>query len=84
MKLPRRFSTEEKLQLIRRIEASEPVSGLTKEMGILRESFCQWLAAYRVSGASGLNRKRRPKPGSERTRDASAAMESPFFIKEHA
>lgn len=66
MQQPRKFSTEEKLQLIRRIEAGEPVGGLAKETGILRKSLYQWLAAYRVMGSSGLNRKRGPKPGSER------------------
>ena len=63
---------EEKLALLRRIEAGERLAAVADETGVLRKSLYEWRAAYRVMGAAGLNRRRGPKPGGQRPRRASA------------
>ena len=61
MKKARYFSTEEKLALLRRIDAGERLSAVAEETGVLRKSLYEWRAAFRALGAAGLNRKRGPK-----------------------
>ena len=77
MKNSRVLSTTEKEALVRRIEAGEPVSVLSKETGVLRKSLYQWKAAYRAMGAAGLNRKRGPKPGGRAAGEPSSADAGP-------
>ena len=61
--MARHLSTEEKLALLRRIEAGERLAAVAEETGVLRKSLYEWRAAFRALGASGLNRKRGPKSG---------------------
>jgi transposase-like protein len=70
---PRRpLSTEEKVALIQRLKSGVSVSTLARETGLLRKSLYQWQAAYAAFGASGLNRKRGPKPGGRASPNWSA------------
>ena len=66
----RAFSTDFKVEMVRRIEAGERLSAVADAVGIRRKLLYEWRAAYRALGAAGLNRKRGPKPG--RTRQAGS------------
>ena len=68
------LSSEEKADLVRRLEAGERASALANEAGVLRKSIYQWRAAYLAFGVAGLNRKRGPKSGG---RAAAALSSSP-------
>ena len=67
------LSTSAKEALVRRMEAGERVSDLSKEADVLRKSLYEWRAAYRAFGAAGLNRKRGPKLGRKRGSAGGAA-----------
>ena len=73
LKMARQLSIEEKLALLRRIEAGERLGAVAKETGVLRKSLYEWRAAYRAMGAAGLNRKRGPKPGGRAALDPPSA-----------
>ena len=47
----RQLSTEEKEELVRRLEAGERVAVLARETGALRKSLYQWRAAWRAMGS---------------------------------
>ena len=77
------LSTSAKEALVRRLEAGERVSDLSKEADVLRKSLYEWRAAYRAFGAAGLNRKRGPKLGRKRGsagRAAAAPSSSPDAV----
>jgi hypothetical protein len=77
------LSTAAKEALVRRMESGARVSDLSKEAGVLRKSLYEWRAAYRASGAAGLNRKRGPKVRWKRdaaARAASASSSSPDAV----
>jgi hypothetical protein len=71
------LSTEEKLALLRRIEAGERLAAVAEEAGVLRKSLYEWRAAFRTHGAAGLNRKRGPKPGGRAAVDPPSADAGP-------
>ena len=77
MKKARYLSTEEKLALLRRIDAGERLSAVADATGVLRKSLYEWRAAFRALGAAGLNRKRGPKPGGRAAVDPSSADAGP-------
>jgi len=52
------LSTIEKVEMVRRLEAGEPVSRLAGEAGVSSQSLYNWRSAYLVFGAAGLDRKR--------------------------
>jgi transposase-like protein len=64
---PRIFTTEFKERAILRLEAGEQFSALAAELGVRRKLLYDWAKAYREHGAAGLNRKRGPKPGGQRS-----------------
>jgi len=75
--MARYLSTEEKLALLRRIEAGERLAAVAAETGVLRKSLYEWRAAFRAQGAGGLNRKRGPKPGGRAAVDPPSADAGP-------
>jgi hypothetical protein len=77
LKKARHLSTEEKLALLRRIEAGERLATVAAETGVLRKSLYEWRAAFRAQGAGGLNRKRGPKPGGRAALDPPPADAGP-------
>lgn len=60
---PRFFSTEFKVDLVRRLEQGEPAARVAREAGVARKLLYDWLKAYRAHGAGGLNRRRGRKVG---------------------
>jgi transposase len=64
---PRVFTTEFKERAVLRLEAGEQFSALAAELGVRRKLLYDWCKSYRQLGAAGLNRKRGPKPGSQRS-----------------
>ena len=50
-----------------RLEAGEQFSALAAELGVRRKLLYDWCKSYRLLGAAGLNRKRGPKPGGQRS-----------------
>ena len=50
-----------------RLEAGEQFSALAAELGVRRKLLYDWRKSYRELGAAGLNRKRGPKPGGQRS-----------------
>jgi transposase-like protein len=52
------LSTIEKVKMVRRLEAGEPVSRLAGEAGVSLQSLYNWRSAYLAFGPAGLNRKR--------------------------
>ena len=64
---PRIFTTEFKERAVLRLEAGEQFSALAAELGVRRKLLYDWAKAYREHGAAGLNRKRGPKPGGQRS-----------------
>ena len=77
MKMARYLSIEEKLALLRRMEAGGRLAAVAEESGVLRKSLYEWRAAYRAMGAAGLNRKRGPKPGGRAAVDPPSADAGP-------
>jgi transposase-like protein len=73
---PSRFSREFKLEALRRMEAGENVSVLSRELGVSRKSIYQWRDRYRVGGSNALRGRGRmskaehsaheERPGSEK------------------
>ena len=64
---PRVFTTEFKERAVLRLEAGEQFSALAAELGVRRKLLYDWCKSYRQLGAAGLNRKRGPKPGGQRS-----------------
>ena len=64
---PRVFTTEFKERAVLRLEAGEQFSALAAELGVRRKLLYDWRKSYRELGAAGLNRKRGPKPGGQRS-----------------
>jgi len=64
---PRVFTTEFKERAVLRLEAGEQFSALAAELGVRRKLLYDWCKSYRLLGAAGLNRKRGPKPGGQRS-----------------
>jgi transposase-like protein len=71
MEMGRPLSTEAKIALVERLKSGVSVAALARQTGIRRKSLYQWYAAYLAFGASGLNRKRGPKPGGRASGDPS-------------
>ena len=76
------LSTIEKVEMVRRLEAGEPVSRLAGEAGVSSQSLYNWRSAYLVFGAAGLDRKRGRPAGraaaySSSSPDAFAAAARP-------
>ena len=61
------FTTEFKEQAVLRLEAGEQFSALAVELGVRRKLLYDWCKSYRQLGVAGLNRKRGPKPGGQRS-----------------
>lgn len=55
----RRFSREYKLEALRRMEAGENVSALSRELGVARKCLYQWRDRYRIGGAIALRSRGR-------------------------
>ncbi len=70
------LSRDEKLALVRRIEAGERLGAVAVELGIRRKLLYEWRAAYRALGAAGLNRKRGPKAGARKAAGSSPGLAS--------
>jgi transposase-like protein len=64
---PRVFTTEFKERAVLRLEAGEQFSVLAAELGVRRKLLYDWCKSYRRLGVAGLNRKRGPKPGGQRS-----------------
>src|SRR3954447_14613346 len=64
----RTFPTAFKAAAIRRLKAGEAVLPLARELGVSRKLLHDWRKAWDLHGASGLNRKRGPKPGPRKYR----------------
>lgn len=62
------FTTEFKERAVLRLEAGEQFSALAAELGVRRKLLYDWSKSYRLLGVAGLNRKRGPKPGGQRSR----------------
>ena len=60
---PRKFSTQFKVDLVKRLEGGEAAGKVAREAGVSRKLLYDWLKAYRAHGAAGLNRKRGRKVG---------------------
>jgi transposase-like protein len=56
----RAFSREFKLEAVRRIEAGENVSALSRELGIKRAILYRWRDAHRLGGLEALRLRGRP------------------------
>ena len=52
-----------KLKAIKRVERSEGVLPVARDLGVTRKALHDWIRAYKAFGPEGLNRKRGPKPG---------------------
>ena len=61
------FTTEFKERAVLRLEAGEQFSALAAEPGVRRKLLYDWRKSYRLLGVAGLNRKRGPKPGGQRS-----------------
>jgi len=55
----RRFGREYKLAVIERMASGEPVSALSRELGIARKCLYQWRDRYRIGGAVALRSRGR-------------------------
>lgn len=55
----RRFSREYKLAVIERMASGEPVSALSRELGVARKCLYQWRDRYRIGGAIALRSRGR-------------------------
>ena len=78
------FSTELKEGVVLRLEAGERIAAVADELKIKRKLLYEWRAAYRTMGASGLNRKRGPKPRDLAARASSDAAPAPDASSELA
>jgi transposase-like protein len=56
----RSFSRAFKLDVVRRMEAGENVSALSREVGVKREVLYRWRDAWRLGGEAALRLKGRP------------------------
>jgi transposase len=72
----RRLPTDLKVRIVQRIESGERLSAVAAEMGVLRKSIYEWRAAYRASGAAGLNMKTGPKRGGKRKTASASGVAS--------
>ena len=61
------FTTEFKERAVLRLEAGEQFSAVAAELGVRRKLLYDWCKSYRQMGVAGLNRKRGPKPGGQRS-----------------
>ena len=61
------FTTEFKERAVLRLEAGASASALASELGVRRKLLYDWCKSYRQMGVAGLNRKRGPKPGGQRS-----------------
>jgi transposase-like protein len=68
------FTTEFKEQAVLRLEAGERLSVVSEALGVRRKLLYEWRDAYRRLGVAGLNRKRGPKPGSQRSSPPSGGL----------
>ncbi|WP_044590886.1 helix-turn-helix domain-containing protein, partial [Bradyrhizobium sp. LTSPM299] len=57
-----------KLAAIKRLEAGEAVLPLARKLGVSRKLLHDSRKAWKLHGPAGLNRKRGPKPGSQKLR----------------
>jgi transposase len=57
------FTVEFKTQVVQRMQAGEPISGLSREVKVKRSILYRWRAAYRKDGVEGLARPRGRPPG---------------------
>src|SRR5919198_2300841 len=60
-KLPRVFSREFKLMVVRRMLAGENVTALAREVKVLRKDLYVWRDRFRSGGAEALRRSGRPR-----------------------
>lgn len=72
------FTTEFKERAVLRLEAGEPFSALAAELGVRRKLLYDWCKSYRLLGVAGLNRKRGPKPGGERSAPERVTVGDPL------
>jgi transposase len=75
-RVQRSHSTEFKSRAVQLVENGERLAAVADELGVRRKLLYEWRAAYRALGASGLNRKRGPKPGGRKA-TGKAACSSP-------
>ena len=60
------YPTAFNLKAIKRVERSEGVLPVARDLGVTRKALHDWVRAYKAMGPEGLNRKRGPKPGRRR------------------
>jgi transposase-like protein len=72
------FTTEFKERAVLRLEAGEQFSALAAELGVRRKLLYDWSKSYRLLGVAGLNRKRGPKPGRQRSAPQRATLADPL------
>jgi transposase len=64
-KKARSYSTEFKLEAVRRMAQATSISGLARELGIRRKFLYQWRDQFEGEGRAGLERRRGRPPGSK-------------------
>ena len=75
--MARYLSIEEKLALLRRIEAGERLAAVAEETGAFASRFTNGARLLARTGRGGLNRKRGPKPGGRAAVDPPSADAGP-------
>jgi transposase len=63
-KKARRFSTEFKLEAVRRMAEATSIVGLAEELGVRRKLLYQWRDRLQAEGSAGLERRVGRPPGS--------------------
>jgi transposase len=64
-KKARSYSTDFKLEAVRRMAQATSISGLARELGIRRKFLYQWRDQFEGEGRAGLERRRGRPPGSK-------------------
>src|SRR5580698_1785723 len=78
-KKARKFSTEFKLEAVRRMAEATSIVGLAGELGVRRKLLYQWRERLQAEGNAGLERRVGRPPGSrpqETSRPVASATES--------
>ena len=63
-KKARKFSTEFKLEAVRRMAEATSIVGLAEELGVRRKLLYQWRDRLQIEGNAGLERRVGRPPGS--------------------
>jgi transposase len=71
-----RYSTEFKLDAVRRMADCESVSGLAKELGVRRKFLYLWRDRMKAGGKSALERRKPGPPAGSSSKNSSPAVVS--------